>query len=55
MDKIESLANDLAFLSTDSLMRLAQILVTHYPQRADVLETQINVAFFDKGQEGVNV
>lgn len=47
MDKIETIANDLALLSNQSLMQLAQILVKDYPQRADVLETQLGSAFFD--------
>ena len=47
MDKIEIIANDLALLSNQSLMQLAQILVKDYPQRADVLETQLGSAFFD--------
>ena len=47
MDKIETIANDLAMLSNQSLMQLAQILVKDYPQRADVLETQLGTAFFD--------
>ena len=47
MDKIEIIANDLAMLSNQSLMQLAQILVKDYPQRADVLETQLGSAFFD--------
>ena len=47
MDKIEIIANDLAMLSNQSIMQLAQILVKDYPQRADVLETQLGSAFFD--------
>lgn len=47
MDKIEIIANELAMLSNQSLMRLAQKLVEDYPQRADVLETQLGTAFFD--------
>lgn len=47
MDKIEIIANELAMLSNQSLMRLAQKLVEDYPQRADVLETQLGSAFFD--------
>ena len=47
MDKIETIANELAMLSNQSLMQLAQILVKDYPQRADVLETQLGTAFFD--------
>jgi len=47
MNTIETIANDLAMLSNQSLMQLAQILVKDYPQRADVLETQLGTAFFD--------
>lgn len=47
MEKIEILANELAMLSNQSLMLLAQKLVEDYPQRADVLETQLGTAFFD--------
>jgi len=47
MEKIEILANELAMLSNQSLMRLAQKMVEDYPQRADVLETQLGSAFFD--------
>lgn len=47
MDKIEIIANELAMLSNQSLMLLAQKLVEDYPQRADVLETQLGSAFFD--------
>lgn len=46
MDKIEILANELAMLSNQSLMQLAQIMVADYPTRADVLETQLGAAFF---------
>ena len=47
MNNIETIANDLAMLSNQSIMRLAQKLVEDYPQRADVLETQLGSAFFD--------
>ena len=47
MDRIETIANELAMLSNQSIMQLAQILVKDYPQRADVLETQLGTAFFD--------
>lgn len=47
MNKIEELANELAMLSNQSLMLLAQRLVNDYPTRADVLETQLGSAFFD--------
>ena len=54
MDKIETIANELAMLSNQSLMQIAHILVKDYPQRADVLETQLNAAFFDNDKEYVN-
>lgn len=54
MEKIETLANELAMLSNQSLMQLAQILVNDYPQRADVLETQLGAAFFYNDKELVN-
>ena len=47
MNKIEELANELAMLSNQSLQLLAQKMVEDYPQRADVLETQLGSAFFD--------
>ena len=47
MNHIEKLANDIAFLSNDSLQRLAQELVVHYATRADVLETKLGAAFFE--------
>ena len=47
MNKLELLANDLAFLNNRDMQELAQILVRDYPTRADVLETQIGTAFFD--------
>jgi hypothetical protein len=54
MNKIEELANDLALLSNQSLMLLAQKLVEDYPARADVLETQLGAAFFYNDKELVN-
>ena len=47
MNRLELLANDLAFLNNRDMQELAQILVRDYPTRADVLETQIGTAFFD--------
>ena len=47
MNKLDILANDLAFLNNRDIQELAQILVRDYPTRADVLETQIGTAFFD--------
>ena len=47
MNKLELLANDLAFLNNRDMQELAEILVRDYPTRADVLETQIGTAFFD--------
>jgi hypothetical protein len=46
MNRIEILANEIAMLSNDSLNQLATILVEEYRQRADVLETNLNAAFF---------
>lgn len=47
MNRLELLANDLAFLNNKDMYEIAQILVRDYPTRADVLETQIGTAFFD--------
>jgi len=47
MNRLELLANDLAFLNNRDMQELAEILVRDYPTRADVLETQISTAFFD--------
>jgi len=47
MNKLDILANDLAFLNNRDMQELAEILVRDYPTRADVLETQIGAAFFD--------
>ena len=47
MNRLETIANELALLSNQSIMELARILVTDYPARADVLETQISTAFQD--------
>jgi hypothetical protein len=48
VNKLEQLAAELAFLSNDSIVELAQILVRDYPTRADVLETQLGAQFFDQ-------
>lgn len=48
MERIELLANDLAALSNDSIVKLAKILVRDYPTRADVIETQIANQFQDQ-------
>ena len=53
MDKLEIIANELAFLNNNDMLTLAQILVRDYPTRADVLETQINAAFFYKDVDSV--
>jgi hypothetical protein len=45
VNRIEILANDIAWLTNDSIAQLAQILVREYPTRADALETQIRAAF----------
>jgi hypothetical protein len=47
VNNIEKLAAEIAFLSNDSLQKLAQELVVHYATRADVLETKLGAAFFD--------
>jgi len=46
MNKIETLANEIAMLSNASLRDLATILVEEYRPRADILETSLNAAFF---------
>jgi hypothetical protein len=47
MNRLESLASELALLSNHSVTELAAILVRDYPTRADVVETQIASAFQD--------
>jgi hypothetical protein len=47
MDKIELLANDIAFLNNSDMQKLAEILVKDYTTRADQLEAQLNNALFD--------
>lgn len=54
MNRLETIANELALLSNQSMMELAQILVNDYPTRADVLETQLSAAFFYYDKELVN-
>ena len=54
MDHIEKLAAEIAFLSNDSMQKLAQELVEHYTTRADVLETKLGAAFFYSKGEIVN-
>jgi hypothetical protein len=46
MNKLELLANEIALLSNNSIQELATILVEEYRQRADVLESNLNAAFF---------
>lgn len=46
MNRIELLANEIALLSNSSLQQLATLLVEEYRPRADVLETNLNAAFF---------
>jgi hypothetical protein len=48
MDKIETLANDIAFLTNKDMHKLAQILVRDYMTRADALEAQLNSELFDQ-------
>ena len=43
MTKIETLANDIAMMSNDSLGRLAQELIRNYPNRAEALTTFLTV------------
>jgi len=54
VNRLELLANELALLSNQSILQLAQIMVEHYPTRADVLETQLGAAFFYNDKETVN-
>lgn len=54
MNRLEILANELALLSNQSILQLAQIMVKNYPTRADVLETQLGAAFFYNDKETVN-
>jgi hypothetical protein len=51
MNKLELLANEIAMLSNNSIQELATILVEEYQQRADVLESNLNAAFFYKDTE----
>ena len=53
MGKLEIIANELAFLNNNDMLTLAQILVRDYPTRADVLETQLNAAFFYKDVDSI--
>jgi hypothetical protein len=46
MSSIETLANEIASLSNDSLQQLAQELVKHYAPRADVFEANLSAEFF---------
>jgi hypothetical protein len=46
MNRLEILANEIAMLSNNSMQELATILVEEYRQRADVLESNLNAAFF---------
>jgi hypothetical protein len=48
MDKIETMANDIAFLTNKDMHKLAQILVKEYYTRADALEAQLNSELFDQ-------
>lgn len=54
MNRLELLANELALLSNQSILQLAQIMVEHYPTRADVFETQLGAAFFYNDKETEN-
>jgi hypothetical protein len=46
MSSIETLANEIASLSNDSLQQLAHELVKHYAPRADVFEANLSAEFF---------
>lgn len=48
MDKIEKMANEIAFLNNSDMHKLAQILVRDYTTRADNLEAQLNTELFDQ-------
>ena len=48
MDKIELLANEIAFLNNSDMQKLAELLVKDYTTRADALEAQLNNALFDQ-------
>ncbi|CAB4133511.1 hypothetical protein UFOVP257_233 [uncultured Caudovirales phage] len=48
MDKIENLANQIAFLTNTDMHKLAQVLVREYTTRADTLEIQLNSELFDQ-------
>lgn len=43
MNRIETLASDIALLSNDSLAKLAEELVKQYPTRAETLTTFLTV------------
>jgi hypothetical protein len=45
VNKLEKLANEIAFLNNRDIMQLSDFLVRDYPTRADVLETGISVCF----------
>ena len=47
MNKLEELANDIAFLNNSDMQKLAELLVKDYTTRADVLEAQLNNGLFD--------
>jgi hypothetical protein len=47
MTKLELLASELAFMSNDSLAKLARILVQDYPTRASSLEWNLSVEIQD--------
>lgn len=47
MNKLEELANEIAFLNNSDMQKLAELLVKDYTTRADALEAQLNNALFD--------
>ena len=48
MDRIEILANDIAYLTNSDMYRLAQLLVRNYTTRADSFEAHLNNELFDQ-------
>jgi len=48
MNKLETLANDLAMLSNDSLAKLATMMVVDYPTRAEALENYLSIEQRDR-------
>lgn len=53
MNNLEILANEIAFLSNDSLAKLSEILVRDYVTRANVMEATLNSSLFDHDIENM--